>query len=188
MLSAFCSDRSGILTEGTSSSSLKGIVSFQYLRASCYPTGYLNIQYFANIEDSTSFGLSKDAYAIDSDGVMSFRDCYSGEILVGADCSECPEAFYLLEYTPGASTCKSCPEEGDFCKGDAINLTAGYWRRTPESEAIYKCPTGQAGCKGGGMTGQSTCNKGYEGVKCSQCSTGYYYNSDAAIYFLNVSM
>ena len=59
------------------------------------------------------------------------------------------------------------------CYKNGIYLYEGTWRLSEHSDSIYTCPL-PAGCKGGLLVGEDSCNYGFEGVLCGTCSSGFY--------------
>ena len=88
-------------------------------------------------------------------------------------CEPCPPAFYLYEKLTEPGSCKECPLQA-FCYGR--NITAPkptYWRSSPTEERFTDCERPES-CLGGDRENPTgVCAKGYEGILCSKCASGY---------------
>jgi hypothetical protein len=53
-----------------------------------------------------------------------------------------------------------------------MSLAGGFWRESPRSANIYKCPKDES-CLGGYKTGKQpvNCDIGYGGILCTVCET-----------------
>ena len=65
--------------------------------------------------------------------------------------------------------CRECPD-GTECDAvgnelGSLMVEAGYFRPSPISKSIYKCPLGETSCPGGNATGDALCDAshGYTG-------------------------
>jgi hypothetical protein len=110
--------------------------------------------------------------------------------------SSSPDGTFSFDYTP-TGTCSVMPEGVDFCYGNVLSVSPGYWRIGPKTFTLLKCPRPK-GCLGG--TGFNTtamsrrlsetdvfvelnltdydpgCAEGFHGPLCSTCLTGYFFS------------
>jgi hypothetical protein len=165
----------GSLTSATSENPVNGIVTFNDIAALCNPNGQLIVEYTAKPSLYYFDVDDENDYKVVNTSVWSFRSCISGERFSNGQCIRCVNGTYSLKYEEHVK-CKLCPDEAINCYGNQINLVPGYWRISASSDTILPCPYN--GCIGGYNVDQELCEEGYEGVLCSVCSAGYYYNQD----------
>jgi hypothetical protein len=104
------------------------------------------------------------------------------------DCNKCKSDEWLNSTDLAHATCRSCPETGAICNGTSLTYTGGVWHEPTELPGcpvlagqrsntasceelrVYHCVT--SGCPSEGQTVMQ-CKKGYEGMLCAVCSSGY---------------
>jgi predicted outer membrane repeat protein len=100
---------------------------------------------------------------------MSMRPCSNGEKIGEFSCTICQELKYLIKPAP---ECKMCPKGGICPGGDKIWLKKGYYRTHYLSEIVYACPMPDS-CLGNKEGWVTECLKGYSGITCAVCESGY---------------
>ena len=88
-------------------------------------------------------------------------------------CDLCVFDFY---FDTGSGACAKCHPKGVTCPEMSRELIVdpGYWRTDLMSVDILQCPI-KSSCIGGNET--ELCATGYEGVKCTVCSDGYWFST-----------
>ncbi|CAM9625594.1 unnamed protein product, partial [Ectocarpus fasciculatus] len=161
-----CSGRTGSVAGGTHITVSRGIALFDGLRASCFPGGILDIALVTTV-GGVEFSVTTS---------ILFRECRMGEYILDGACVECPLGSYSFDET-GASACKPCPSNTEYCHGHTISVPPGYWRPDLYSSSVYECPYKEEACLGGPRASNDTCGVGYEGPLCAVCSDEYYFAS-----------
>jgi hypothetical protein len=72
--------------------------------------------------------------------------------------------------------CKSCPSDRAICLGGTnIGPIAGYWRSNNLTSNFIQClyPPACLGMLPPDYNPIGNCDKGYEGILCSECSSGF---------------
>ena len=100
---------------------------------------------------------------------VNLRKCLNGEQIGTDSCKVCEEGKYLIE---AAGKCKNCPVGGICPGGDKIYVKSGYYRSHFLSEIVYSCDLSLA-CFGNNQDYVTICEKGYSGIKCGVCDSGY---------------
>ncbi|EWS73747.1 transmembrane protein, putative (macronuclear) [Tetrahymena thermophila SB210] len=108
---------------------------------------------------------------------IQFRSCKTGENYneicqncLMKECVECQNGTYSLIYPTEnkKNECKSCDMSQAYsCFGDQILLRENYWRKSNDSDIIYKCDIIDNSCNGNAQKGY--CAEGYVGPLCSFC-------------------
>ena len=137
-----------------------------------------------NIRDSSSFKLqgSSSSKELVFNVVAYFRRCKRGErvdINQGI-CIQCESGTYSFVDNSIISTCNICPSLAKKCFGDKVELYDGYWRRSPFSITILKCPMSES-CIGSATFGNYSCTRGYFGPMCALCADDFYQSADQCI-------
>jgi hypothetical protein len=103
---------------------------------------------------------------------VTFRECKSGEALVGTSCDVCTAGSYSLD---PSQACTDCPQ-GAVCYGGSLMVPKqGYWRSSKTSDEFMECLVPSA-CLGSphivpSLTGE--CLRGYRGNLCQACDNGF---------------
>ena len=87
------------------------------------------------------------------------------------------------EFENEASQCQDCMP-GVRCetpgnKLHRLRLIAGFWRSSPTSTEVLKCPYGTHACHGSNANGTNStdnCKPGYVGPICATCDTMYFFS------------
>lgn len=173
-MSQTCYNAAGYATGGLTETLADGLANFSSLQVYCAP-GYSLPLEFEVLSDSRVLVASVDLY---------FRDCVRGEYYSAQECVPCETGTYSLDDDKSdlskmsqISVCKSCPPHTSRCEGSELYLQRGYWRISPNTDIILACPYGESGCMGGNLTGDASCDDGYEGPLCAVCSSGYALKS-----------
>ena len=159
----------------------KGVVTFDSMSVFCFPGGNMTVQFQA-LMGQVSSTLAKITYR--------FRECRNGEILVNNQCLMCPSGTFSIKFDPKATQCTACPAGAEGCDGGKIKPAKGFWRLSPLSTTMMKCPFPKAcGGKKNGRRLQAAdtavddngdlCAEGYGGPLCGVCSAGYYLSTAA---------
>lgn len=141
---------------GVTKETKNGNSSFDSVNAVCSPGDSMDITASGTIALS-----SMTLQTLTATTTIHFRDCIAGEILSNSMCVQCPENSYTFE--TGGYKCYSCPDHSTGCYGSTIEVEAGYWRISNESESLLECPMGVASCSGGTESNDASCNAGYHG-------------------------
>lgn len=136
------------------------------------PTGY----YQGTTSQSVCIACTAGTY-VSEEGSASCTDCPGNffSSAAGTKCSKCiKEYYYSLD-----GECELCPT-GTSCSSDGgsaqedIELLKGYWRISPTSIEIFRCPF-KGACVGGSNVsdrGDSYCADGFQGA----ITAGYITN------------
>lgn len=160
---------------------------------------------YSSLEGSTSCTpCSKGKYS-PYEGSVTCMDCPSGKKPItfkaatmcmkcnspktsfkgSANCSICEKDYYLS--TDGE--CQECPSHGNCDRGTTtrdMKVQTGYYRFTPDSENIYKCPFDGTCIKTSfnstnqTQTGDDICITNGKGPLCSYCETNFYLDTYTA--------
>ena len=157
----------------------EGQAIFDELQAYCAPGGNFTVGFQADLGLMTQVSTSlASSFYITTTTLFTFRNCVEGEYEKNGACNICPTGSYSLIVSNDVDSCLDCSQTKGIrkCYGNQIILHEGYWRRYPQSTAIFSCPLGSQSCLGGNLTGQALCGLGYTGPLCSVCDSGYYLN------------
>jgi len=175
----------------------RGYAEFAELTATCYPNGDLTSSFSVELSFDAESAGSPSAVKVATTQLWTFSTCVSGQTLKGGSCVTCPrgkcslqgapllegmsKAVYTQEQLQSLGTCKAMPSNADHSKtfGDQLYLLPGYWRISPQAYQPLHCPADIAACRGGNLTGDSSCLEGYGGPMCNVCKDGYYLSSSS---------
>lgn len=208
-LSCFVKDSSIYMIERSKNQSSNGVLSFNAAKIIFYPDSFLSckvqIKYNENMIFKSIFGSNSSYY--NSMKELNFKiyvqNCTRGEVfLYDFTCFPCQRGSYSLQnpMLPNSNkNCLPCPQNA-FCNGrDLITPLKGYWRASPNSTLILKCPS-QESCLGIGENEyqiitinfeelsneikiHGACGPNCYGNLCFQCKKGYAkikYNSECS--------
>ncbi|KAL4486605.1 hypothetical protein ABPG73_003909 [Tetrahymena malaccensis] len=114
---------------------------------------------------------------------INFRNCKQGEYYQESSgqrvkCNVCQNNTYSLVDIPPdiiinhTIQCKPCPDSADYCYGNIIQVSKGYWRIDNNSDVIVYCEDNPDNCVGYTDYKNGTyCKEGYIGPLCEQCDT-----------------
>ena len=113
---------------------------------------------------------------------FSFRACSFGESLTSKfSCEECLPSTYSFKKNINnfPHSCLNCFGQNFYCHGGSnLSPKPGYWRLNSNSKNFFKCPKVKL-CKGSDRNhfnksaSVGICQKGSQGVVCSECKIGY---------------
>eukprot|EP00347_Sterkiella_histriomuscorum_P007237 403349735 len=114
---------------------------------------------------------------------VQLRDCEIGEqFTVVGKCEQCQNgtSFSIVQMTSPGS-CQSCPTEKANCYGGSnIGPKPGYWRKNNVTSNFIQCsyPPACLGMIPPRNNPRGTCEEGYQGILCTDCSQGYSRQGD----------
>lgn len=161
-----------------------GAASYDDLQASCFPNGTFSLIVTVIMDNALrtlSPGTSFATFSLATRTQLEFRPCDEGEFItegIISDCQACPAGEFSFESSvDGGTKCVSCHDmKGSAnCSKNVIVLENGYWRRFADSTTLLKCRSDEYGCSGPRtLTGDASCEEGYEGPLCGVCKSGYF--------------
>jgi hypothetical protein len=160
-----------------------GNATFNSLLPSCAPGGNFTLQFTAQLGSmflsTTTVPLasaSASQYYLTNTTFLSFRQCHRGEYSTSnGQCVTCEKGTFSFHFNE-MKQCQDCSKMSGVlsCHADQLILSPGYWRKLPDSTAVFECPMVLESCIGGNETGIFLCAAGYTGPLCSVCSPGYF--------------
>ncbi|CAI2371351.1 unnamed protein product [Moneuplotes crassus] len=121
-------------------------------------------------DQNVHFRITSAAISTYFDISISFRYCKPGEYHdINGKCVVCPYKSYTLLWNQ--AKCDSCMDHATCLGGTEIYVDNGFWRKTPNSTEIIKCPR-EDSCLGKyvpGIEEPTECAPGYNGLLCAVC-------------------
>ncbi len=111
---------------------------------------------------------------------IEMRTCLPGEGFLGnGECRECEPGTFMMEAALSPANCEVCLPRANCFGGTAIGPKPGFWRSSNSSINFISCfnPGACLGRQSPDEAEQGECAKGYRGVLCGQCESGYSRDS-----------
>jgi len=171
-----------------------GEAIFDLLGVQCIPGGFTFVTFVCPVGVSIlqfptyNYDSMSKLRSLSSMQLMSlkvktnFRHCKVGEKFdyfsaTKSTCSVCTDGYSVHDnYDNNVIKCLPCPKGASFCYGSQIYLPVGSWRLSDKSSSIFSCPM-IGSCRGGNVSGNSSCIFPTWGPLCGICGDGYYYQS-----------